>query len=237
MPALNLTRDELETIRLDYSRKASNCVDGSARGAHYARIAEKARRVLDPPAPAATPPSATAQAGSEIQYVPRASREEADQAVGSLILAARSDRHTIQRSPLPLRYEVIYAGPPPHPSEDTDAGEIEATVRIEDSGVVRLIVRAFGRAYSYLCGECGHVGPADSFPPLVYDEEHDELIPAPDGSSDPIVCCPACTHEHRDDDSGAGLWSGTRFELLRERSQLMNDPVYAEAWSEVRRAA
>jgi hypothetical protein len=36
------------------------------------------------------------------------------------------------------RYEVIYAGPRPHPSRDSRAGALEATVHVEDDGTLRL---------------------------------------------------------------------------------------------------
>jgi DNA-directed RNA polymerase subunit RPC12/RpoP len=89
------------------------------------------------------------------------------------------------------------------------------------------------RDYSYLCGNCGKITLAGSWEALVRDDEGEYLIPAPDGWMDPVIRCPACSFDHTDDDSGPGVWDGTRLEVHRIRRDLLaeKDGVWADAWA------
>lgn len=85
-------------------------------------------------------------------------------------------------------------------------------------------------SWHYLCCNCGGVAPAVEFEAFVRDDEGEHWIPAPDGSSDPMLRCPLCKHEHVDDDSNPGLYDGTRTQMLRQRAEI--EPEYAEWWAE-----
>ena len=83
--------------------------------------------------------------------------------------------------------------------------------------------------YWNLCCECGYITIADSWLALNFNEAHEDettpyeprLIPA---ESDPSVYrCPACGHDHEDNDSGAGVFDGTRENVIAERTRLIDD--------------
>lgn len=83
--------------------------------------------------------------------------------------------------------------------------------------------------YWYLCCECGKVTIGESWLAFNYNEAHEDettpyeprLIPA---ESDPSVFrCPACGHDHEDNDSGPGVFDGTRENVIAERTRLIND--------------
>jgi hypothetical protein len=74
---------------------------------------------------------------------------------------------------------------------------------------------------AYLCGECGTISRYGAWIALRYDESGDTLVPAETGGDDPILRCPACGHDHRDDDSGAGMYGDTFGVCLLERDRLV----------------
>lgn len=83
------------------------------------------------------------------------------------------------------------------------------------------------RDYWYLCANCGYVTHSDSWLYLNYNPAHEDaphepkLIPA---ESDPSICrCPACGHNHKDDDSGPGFYDGTREQMISERVVLAHE--------------
>ncbi len=87
--------------------------------------------------------------------------------------------------------------------------------------------------YCYLCGECGGIARVEEFAHLqvVFEGPAEGRYRlSEDGESDPRVRCPFCGEVHADDDSGVGLWGGTRAEMERERAQIEGD--YADLWSE-----
>lgn len=81
-----------------------------------------------------------------------------------------------------------------------------------------------------LCWECGYITAADlwlhlNYNPAYEDKPYEPLLIA--AESDPSICrCPACGHDHKDDDSGAGFIDGTREALIVER-----DRTESEGWS------
>lgn len=90
--------------------------------------------------------------------------------------------------------------------------------------------------YCYLCCACGVISPADEYIPLKYERDCDgDLVPAESGYGDPTLRCPACDHDHVDDDSNPGVEDGTRRELerIRERKYLPGDGGWAERWAMV----
>lgn len=87
--------------------------------------------------------------------------------------------------------------------------------------------------YWYLCANCGYVTHADSWLCLNYNPAHEDaphepkLIPA---DSDPSICrCPACGHDHKDDDSGPGFYDGTRKSMIAERAVLASEDFEFES--------
>jgi hypothetical protein len=89
------------------------------------------------------------------------------------------------------------------------------------------------RDYSYLCGECGKITAVVEWDALVWDDDHEHLLPAQAGQMDPLLQCPACCYIHTDDDSGPGVWDGTRLEVHRIRRDLLaeKDGPWADAWA------
>jgi hypothetical protein len=71
--------------------------------------------------------------------MPTIEASRADIAIGRLLTAAASRRHTVQWMRDPLRYEVIFAGKGPHPSKDERSGEYVAIVFVEEDGTLRLV--------------------------------------------------------------------------------------------------
>jgi DNA-directed RNA polymerase subunit RPC12/RpoP len=90
------------------------------------------------------------------------------------------------------------------------------------------------RDYVYLCGNCGKITAADTWEALVWDDDHEQLVPAPDGAMDPTLRCPACSFDHTDDDSSPGVWDGTEWQVRRYRRDLLAEPdsVWGDAWSD-----
>ena len=83
-----------------------------------------------------------------------------------------------------------------------------------------------------LCCNCGTILPGwDAFEALIYDDEGERLIPAPEGWSDPLLRCPACKWLHTDDDGNPGMYDGTPAAMEAERERMLrDDPDYADHW-------
>lgn len=120
----------------------------------------------------------------------------------------------------PTRFEAYLAGIGGRPYENWLA-DWKAKAAREDTE------RPDG--YWNLCCECGYITIADSWLALNYNEAHEDetmpyeprLIPA---ESDPSVYrCPACGHDHQDNDSGGGVFDGTRESVIAERARLIAD--------------
>jgi Phosphoribosyl-ATP pyrophosphohydrolase len=91
-----------------------------------------------------------------------------------------------------------------------------------------------------LCCECGTIAPAHTFLQMRADEDTGEMVPIKPSQSDPsVIRCPGCGHDHRDDDSGAGMYEGSFADMERERSRLLADPEmdwgpwWGESWERV----
>jgi DNA-directed RNA polymerase subunit RPC12/RpoP len=74
---------------------------------------------------------------------------------------------------------------------------------------------------AYLCGECGTISRASAWTPVRLDEDADRLVLDESGEADPTLRCPACQHDHRDDDSGAGMYGDTVGQCVGERARLL----------------
>lgn len=111
-----------------------------------------------------------------------------------------------------------------------------ARVRLELAGVKVEVTGESGRQADHwtLCCVCGEITADESWVMLVHDYETDTLREPRPGEMDPVMVCPVCTHAHRDDDSGGGLYQGSLEEMRREREQLVEDPVYRDAWEDRR---
>lgn len=73
-----------------------------------------------------------------------------------------------------------------------------------------------------LCCACGAIRAESLWTYWQSDEEGDHWIPSPPGSEDPMARCPACGWEHRDDESGPGMYGPDALdELLQERERLL----------------
>lgn len=57
-----------------------------------------------------------------------------------------------------------------------------------------------------------------------------EWRPSRKGEGDPMMRCPHCAHEHEDSDGNAGLYEGTREEMVAERSRIADD--FLDDWIE-----
>ncbi len=88
----------------------------------------------------------------------------------------------------------------------------------------------WAQRYSYLCLNCGEISPADRFGKFSYDEEGERHVTT-EGEEVDIERCPACDHEHTDDDANPGFYADTRFALERQRKGLLVD--YADQWIEM----
>ncbi len=91
-----------------------------------------------------------------------------------------------------------------------------------------------------LCGECGTISHVDAFEYLTRDLDTDRLRPTRLGEQDPVIRCPICRYDHRDDDTGC-LWSGTFAQMNQERADCLNpvgryDYDYSEDWQAVHKA-
>jgi hypothetical protein len=81
--------------------------------------------------------------------------------------------------------------------------------------------------YYYLCCNCGVITPYADWTAWFRDPEYDgpeveaPLTPAPMGWQDPIMRCPSCSWDHVDDDSGPGIYDGTKAAMLAERTRLV----------------
>lgn len=89
--------------------------------------------------------------------------------------------------------------------------------------------------YFYLCCECGGIAPHSEFAAMKVDEDSDELVSAA-GEDDPsIIVCPLCQHPHQDNDSGAGIFDGTRAQVDAEREDYLRFSDWAEKWADAAR--
>lgn len=84
--------------------------------------------------------------------------------------------------------------------------------------------------HAYLCGACGEVSYAEQWPAFKYDDEGEHMLPAEAADSDPIIRCPVCKTDHKDEDTDTGVWSGTRKEMYAERDTQLADPIMAGHW-------
>lgn len=88
-----------------------------------------------------------------------------------------------------------------------------------------------------LCGQCGSISHESKWDYLKPDDEGG-LIPAGPRDEDPIMRCPACGHDHVDDDSGPGLYGGMYEEMERDRLLTLEEsPDLAQTWADVLRGA
>lgn len=113
-----------------------------------------------------------------------------------------------------------------------------ARARAEVADLDRLVAEQMLEYHSdpaYLCGECGTIARRDAFLAVRYDEDRDTLVLDESGEHDPTLRCPACGHDHRDDDSGAGLYGDTVGQCLDERDRLLAERTEAHSvdWQDV----
>jgi hypothetical protein len=85
--------------------------------------------------------------------------------------------------------------------------------------------------YFYLCFNCGFITPYTRWEQWNWDEEGDNLIPAPEGEEAFYERCPVCLWDHWDDDSNPGIMDGKREELENERKNAIED--WGDRWKEV----
>lgn len=92
------------------------------------------------------------------------------------------------------------------------------------------------RDYWSLCLACGVASQEDEWTYWQREDTEDGLDlrwrPSLDGEGDPMMRCPSCGWEHVDDDSGPGIFDGTRFEVATYRREQEHD--YADMWAEAR---
>lgn len=88
---------------------------------------------------------------------------------------------------------------------------------------------------AYLCGECGTISRASAWVPVRLDEDTDRLVLDESGEADPTLRCPACLHDHRDDDSGAGMYGDTVGQCVGERARLLAERMeqHGVDWQDV----
>ncbi len=89
--------------------------------------------------------------------------------------------------------------------------------------------------YYYLCCECGGIAPHAAFVAMKEDEDDGGLVLVLDEDDPSIIVCPLCRHPHQDNDSGAGIFDGTRAEVEAERASYLSDLAWAEKWADTAR--
>jgi DNA-directed RNA polymerase subunit RPC12/RpoP len=87
---------------------------------------------------------------------------------------------------------------------------------------------------AYLCAECGTISRASAWTPVRWADDEPRVIIDETGESETLRC-PACLHDHRDDDSGAGMYGDTVGQCLGERARLLAERTeqHAVDWQDV----
>lgn len=117
---------------------------------------------------------------------------------------------------------------------DLELAALEA--RLAD---VRRRIAARAPAYyadaAYLCCECGTISRAATWTAVRYTDDGERLVLDETGEDDPTLRCPACLHDHRDDDSGAGFYGDTVGQCVVERARLLTERTeqHGTDWQEV----